>query len=166
MGFDPINWDLNPLTRISRNATFSRSQYARYAGTLCSCYQKNIGAQLTLIYIYLHCVRSFSWCATTLATLARMPTKHIKIGLDLRIASEVISDINGLKLFPIHSSGTNLLFKRKKGFKPKLINFPNSSSFNLKNQRKKDVKFQMLLNWVFFVFFPNVASCLITLNLK
>ena len=26
---------LNPLTQISRNATFCRSQYARYAGTLC-----------------------------------------------------------------------------------------------------------------------------------
>ena len=44
---------------------------------------------------------------------ARMPTKHIKIGLDLRIASEVISDINGLKLFPIYSCGTKMPFKEK-----------------------------------------------------
>ena len=44
---------------------------------------------------------------------ARMPTKHIKIGLDLRIASEVISDINGLKLFPIYSGGTSLPFKEE-----------------------------------------------------
>ena len=34
-----------------------------------SSYQNNIGAKFIHLYIYLHCVRSSSWCATTLATL-------------------------------------------------------------------------------------------------